>query len=425
MSFQKAERTQHYLKSAIYGASGSGKTFSALRIAKGIADKIGSRVAVIDTEWGSSSMYADRFDFDVDVLSDRTIDGYIHSMTECVRAGYKVLVIDSLSHAWEELLMEVDRMKCGGNGNGMLAWAKASPKQNRFIQHIISLPCHVIVTMRSKTEWFIGERDGRKVVEKVGLAPRQREGIEYEFDLIMEIDATHTALIAKSRSERFQDRAIIKPDEGFGAELIAWLHEGTAPVNSAKRTGEDDHANQSSPPRSAPESIDTSAQPSGETAHNQARRKEERSALLADIKAFIDTGVFTKEEIAGIRKECVQCKTIRELEAVKRRVSNSVLAAQRKAASMGNGTPANIPKRGNDNQFDKDAEVYALRDEINDMLDTNMLTKDEIANIRKDCAECVEIGELEAVKQRVHEIVIYRTAQRKAAAMGKVAMWNF
>jgi ATP-dependent protease Clp ATPase subunit len=110
MAFRKAERTQLYLRCALFGPSGSGKTMTALRMAKGIAGKMGVPFAVIDTESKSASKYSDRFTFDVENLETKTVEHYIAAMNEAAKAGYKVLVIDSLSHAWRELTEEVDRI---------------------------------------------------------------------------------------------------------------------------------------------------------------------------------------------------------------------------------------------------------------------------------------------------------------------------
>lgn len=231
MAFKQAERTNLYLRCALFGPSGSGKTMTALRMAKGIADKIGSRFAVIDTESRSASKYADRISFDVDDLSEKDIDSYIKAMDECVKAGYKVLVIDSLSHAWRELTEEVDRISQSySNKNTFSAWGKVSPKQKRLIDAILNFPGHIIATMRSKTEWVIGEnKTGKLIPEKMGLAPEQGKGIEYEFDLLVELNQNHVATVTKDRTGKFQDATIEKPGENFGVELYNWLAEGTSP----------------------------------------------------------------------------------------------------------------------------------------------------------------------------------------------------
>ncbi|MDR0442142.1 MAG: ATP-binding protein [Treponema sp.] len=226
--FIQAERTQLYLRCALFGPSGSGKTMSALRIAKGIASNIDNRVAVIDTEARSASKYADRISFDVEDLKRKTIDDYINAMNEAAKAGYKVLVIDSLSHAWRELTEEVDRITQASNSkNSVLSWGKVSPKQKRFVEAILNYPGHIIATMRSKTEWVIGEgKNGKTAPEKLGLAPEQGKGIEYEFDFLMELSQQHIAVISKDRTGKFQDETIEKPGEDFGMALYDWLSGG-------------------------------------------------------------------------------------------------------------------------------------------------------------------------------------------------------
>ncbi|MDR2052053.1 MAG: ATP-binding protein [Treponema sp.] len=228
MAFAKAERAQLYLRCALFGPSGSGKTMTALRMAKGIADKMGVPVAVIDTEARSASKYADWYSFIVDNLEGKTIDHYLASMKAAREAGYKVLVIDSLSHAWRELTEEVDRLTLSSTSkNSFLSWGKVGPKQKRFIDAILNYPGHIIATMRSKTEWVIGEgRNGKTAPEKLGLAPEQGKGIEYEFDLLLEMNQNHHALVTKDRTGKFQDETIEKPGEDFGLALYEWLSTG-------------------------------------------------------------------------------------------------------------------------------------------------------------------------------------------------------
>jgi hypothetical protein len=213
---------------------------TALRMAKGIADKMGTRFAVIDTEARSASKYADRFSFKVDNLENKTVDGYIAAMSEAEKAGYKVLVIDSLSHAWRELTEEVDRItQASVNKNSFLSWAKVNPKQKRLIEAILNFPGHIIATMRSKTEWVIGEgRNGKTAPEKLGLAPEQGKGIEYEFDLLIELNQRHQGIVSKDRTGKFQDEIIEKPGEEFGVALYNWLSSGNAVLPSVSLSTE-------------------------------------------------------------------------------------------------------------------------------------------------------------------------------------------
>ena len=234
MAFSKAQRENLYLRCALFGPSGSGKTMTALRIAKGIAEKMNVPVAVIDSEARSASKYADRFQFDVDNLEKKTVEHYITSMNEAAKSGYKVLVIDSLSHAWRELTDEVDRItQASQSKNSVLSWAKVNPKQKRLIDTILNFPGHLIVTMRSKTEWVINEgKNGKTAPEKLGLAPEQGKGIEYEFDMLCEINQAHQATITKDRTGKFQDEVIEKPGEDFGIALYEWLAGGVNEINT-------------------------------------------------------------------------------------------------------------------------------------------------------------------------------------------------
>jgi hypothetical protein len=225
MAFKQAERTRLWLRCALFGPSGSGKTMTALRMAKGIAGKMNGKIAVIDTEAKSASKYADRISFVVEDLNRKTVEDYIGAMNDAARLGYKVLVIDSLSHAWRELTEEVDRIaQQSTSKNTFSPWAKVNPKQKRFIDAILNFPGHIIATMRSKTEWVIGEgKNGKNAPEKLGLAPEQGKGIEYEFDLLMELNQNHQAVVTKDRTGKFQDETIEKPGEEFGIALYEWL----------------------------------------------------------------------------------------------------------------------------------------------------------------------------------------------------------
>jgi hypothetical protein len=195
----------------------------------------GKPIAVIDTERGSASKYADRFSFDVLELEDQTIDGYVAAIGEAAKAGYAVLIIDSLSHGWQTLLEEVEKLaKAKYRGNTWSAWSEGTPHQRRLVQAILNYPGHVIATMRSKTEWTTVDNNGKKTPQRVGLAPEQGKGIEYEFDLLLEISTEHIGHVIKDRTGKFQDKLIDKPGEDFGKQLAAWLSDGLpSPVVSA------------------------------------------------------------------------------------------------------------------------------------------------------------------------------------------------
>ena len=247
--FKKATKAAAKLRAAIFGPSGAGKTYTSLRMAKGL----GGRIAVIDTERGSAAKYSDRFEFDVLELEDQSIQGYVDAIALAGAEGYGVLVIDSLSHGWQSLLEEVEKLaKAKYRGNTWSAWSEGTPLQRKLVQAILSFPGHVLATMRSKTEWTtVDDGKGRKSPQRVGLAPEQGKGVEYEFDLLVEISTEHIANVIKDRTGKFQDKLLDKPGEEFGRQLASWLSEGTAgPVEAIRRppaTVEPESA-QASPP---------------------------------------------------------------------------------------------------------------------------------------------------------------------------------
>lgn len=224
MGFQRAQRRKAKLRLAISGSSGSGKTYSSLLIAKGI----GGKIAMIDTENGSGELYANLCDYDVmQIGAPFTVDKYINAISEAEAAGYDVLIIDSLSHAWNGpgglLEQQSDLAATRYKGNSWSAWRDITPQQNKLVQAILQSNVHIIATMRSKVEYI--QTDDRKI-KKVGTAPVQRDGLEYEFTLMLDIDQeTHKAAASKDRTSLFDGKTIV-PNEAMGKELLDWLENG-------------------------------------------------------------------------------------------------------------------------------------------------------------------------------------------------------
>lgn len=217
--FQKASKTQCKLRLALSGPSGSGKTYSALNIAQ----YLGKSTAVIDTEHGSSSKYADRFNFDVCDLRDHHPARYIEAIREAGQNDYEVIIIDSLSHAWfSELELA---------GKGFDGWKNVRPLERALIDTILSSPAHIIATMRTKTEWIMEEyttKQGKASVapKRVGTAPIQSSGIEFEFDVAGEMDLQHILTISKSRCPALSDTTHLQPGQELAEILSAWLTDG-------------------------------------------------------------------------------------------------------------------------------------------------------------------------------------------------------
>jgi len=227
MEFRKAEKRKAKLRLGITGAAGSGKTYGALLIAKGL----GGKTVLLDTENGSGDLYATLFDYDVGAIgASYTIDKYIEGIKQAESLGYDIIIIDSLSHAWAGeggLLEQVDNIAAGSrSGNSYTAWRQVTPQHNKLIETMLNSPCHIIATMRSKTEYVIVENDkGRKEPRKVGLAPVQREGMDYEFGVVFDLGQNHMAAVSKDRTSLF-DGKTFQLSEQIGETLKQWLESG-------------------------------------------------------------------------------------------------------------------------------------------------------------------------------------------------------
>lgn len=284
LQFTKAVKRKAKLRIGLVGPSGSGKTYTALRIAKGL----GGKVAVIDTEHGSASLYADQFEFDVLELTSFGPDTYSDAITAAVNAGYDVVIIDSLSHAWmgkDGALEQVDKAAARSQGNSFAAWRTVTPKHNRMIDTITAAGAHLIATMRSKTEYVIEEDSrGKKVPKKIGLAPVQRDGMEYEFTVVGDMDHEHRWCVTKSRVSVLADAVIEKPGEDVAKTLLDWLENAEPEL-----------------PKPAPA-------PSTNGARPEPREEVEREPLASHgqvelLGSLVKSHVFTDKERQAVLEE--------------------------------------------------------------------------------------------------------------------------
>lgn len=237
--FAPAVKTEAKLRLAIAGPSGSGKTYTALAVATALAD--GGKVAVLDTEHGSASKYADLFAFDV--LNESAPfhpDKVTAAINDAGRGGYAVLILDSMSHFWNgpggmtDIVDDIARrMK---SPNSFAAWKDGTPIQQKMIEAIVSAPLHIIATMRSKQDYILEtDERGKQRPRKVGMAPIQRDGFEYEFDVFMDMDNDNTGMIAKTRCPALTNGVFRKPGADVANILRDWLHGAPpAPVQQYK-----------------------------------------------------------------------------------------------------------------------------------------------------------------------------------------------
>ncbi|PSR24735.1 MAG: AAA family ATPase [Sulfobacillus thermosulfidooxidans] len=228
--FTKAVKPQHFLRLALTGPSGSGKTFTALRLAHGL----GTKIAVVDTEHGSAALYAPQFAFDVLTLETFAPQDYLAALDAAAAHGYEVLILDSLSHAWAGkggiLDMQAAAASADHWGNDRLAWRAVAPEHSRLMDAILRAPLHVIATMRSRVEYVVeSDERGKTVIRKVGLKPIQQDSVDFEFDVVGDLDQTHTLTITKTHCPVLSRAVFAEPGEDLAQILRSWLEEGVEP----------------------------------------------------------------------------------------------------------------------------------------------------------------------------------------------------
>ena len=232
VTFQRATKQESKLRLALIGPSGAGKTFTALKIATVLAE--GGRIAVIDTEHGSASKYADIFQFDTVEPETFSPAIYIDAIHSAEEAGYAVLIIDSLSHAWngkggalEMVDKETTRQK---TPNSFVAWGVVTPLQNKMIDAITGAKLHIISTMRTKVEYVMTTDDrGKAIIKKVGMQPIQRDGMDFEYDIVGDMDVNNNMVISKTRCSALAGQMFAKPGVEVAEILMEWL-KGVAPT---------------------------------------------------------------------------------------------------------------------------------------------------------------------------------------------------
>lgn len=237
--FTPASKEGFYLRMAMVGPSGSGKTWTALTIASQMAALAGGKIAVLDTEGGSSDRYKKFFKFDRLILSKNfSPQEYINAINAAAYHDYSVIVVDSFTHAWNGaggVLDIADKAGQSKGGNKFAGWSIARPAQNSLAEAVLNAPIHIIGTMRSKTEYVLqpDPRTGKDKPVKMGLAPVQSEDFEYEFDVVVYMDMDHQMTVTKTRCPDLDK--LQSDDTAFVSNtLYAWTTDGDIPVNPAK-----------------------------------------------------------------------------------------------------------------------------------------------------------------------------------------------
>jgi len=234
MQLRKSLRKQAKIKLAIQGSAGAGKTYGALLLAKGLQGSL-EKVAIIDTENGSADLYAHIGGYNVLTLDPPySPERYIKAIDECINSGMEVIIIDSISHCWDYLLDFHSSLQ----GNSFTNWGKVTPRQKAFIDKILQSPVHFISTMRTKQDYVLNQKDGKYVPEKVGLKAIQRDGVDYEFTIVFDVDSKHFARSSKDRTNLFSSAPEFKISEETGKKILQWCNSGTSNDKVLKKINE-------------------------------------------------------------------------------------------------------------------------------------------------------------------------------------------
>jgi hypothetical protein len=226
MILQTAQRKRATIKMGLQGPSGSGKTFSALLVAYGLCSDW-TKVVVIDSENNSADLYAHLGPYNTVALrAPFTPEKYIQAVEICEQAGMQVIIIDSVTHEWENLLDYHASLQ----GNSFTNWGKITPRHNLFVQRLLQSRAHIIAAIRTKTDYVLNEKNGKMVPEKVGLKSVQREGLDYEMTLVFDLDIKNHAVASKDRTGLFFGKLEQKLSIDTGRQIKEWCESGAETI---------------------------------------------------------------------------------------------------------------------------------------------------------------------------------------------------
>ncbi|HEY1055022.1 MAG TPA: AAA family ATPase [Emticicia sp.] len=221
MHLIQAKRQNIKIKIGLQAPSGAGKTMSALLVAFGITNDW-SKIAIIDTENHSANLYSHLGSYNVlNVKAPFAPERYIEAIEVCLKAQMEVIIIDSLSHEWDYIVEQHGQLA----GNSYTNWSKFTPRHQKFINTILQTDAHIICTIRTKQDYILQEKNGKQIPEKVGLKPIQRDGIDYEFTLVFDIDIKHNAIATKDRTGLFVDKPDFRLSSDAGQQIVKWCQQ--------------------------------------------------------------------------------------------------------------------------------------------------------------------------------------------------------
>lgn len=317
---KKAKREAIYTKVLMGGCSGSGKTYSALRMATGMAEELSrisgkeERICFIDTENRRSCYYAKRFDFDILELDEYSPEEYIDAIDDALDEGYKIIVIDTISLEWSFLLDIHSKMP----GNSFANFAKITPRHEKFLDKILQSDAHFIVCCRSKEKYVLEEQNGKQVPVKKGVELVMREGAEYIMTASFNIDmTTHTYSAMKDNTDLFKyDGNMVT--EKDGVNLVKWANDGDLDVKYAQleKAKEDAKAEIAKNEEKEVEKIAKEAEKKKATQKKDNSLDGLKKQILELCKSLSETG--KRDGVTALMKEMVGSPNPNKIEDVEK-----------------------------------------------------------------------------------------------------------
>lgn len=309
MAIVKAKREKVYLKMLLTGASGSGKTMSALELATGIYKKCGGEgICFIGTEGDRDKLYAEmksphgnyNYDYDLLQLTKCSTDSFIAGIDEALKAGYKCIIIDSITAEWKWLNDTHDKMP----GNSFTNWGKLKPKHRELIDKILTAPAHIICCARGKDEWLLEDKNGKQVPKKVGLGSQTDKDISYEMMLSFQLEQdTHIAHADKDNTNIWGSLKYKMLTAEDGEVLYDWCDTGAVP--EPKKQVIEDLSTEDELPTLKKEIISLCSKLGG----------SKNTELMTTLKKFITSGNPNGIKEVSVAKECFETlKKIKPIE---------------------------------------------------------------------------------------------------------------
>lgn len=234
IQIKKAKRNSVWIKMLLQGASNSGKSYSGLKVAEGIASKAGGEgICMINAEASRGVYYADLMDYSIiDLEPPYTAQQYIEAIDAAINAGFKVILIDGISNEWTWLNEYHDSL----GGNSFQAWARCKPIHKKFMDKILTCPAHIICTARGKQEYSIEEKNGRKEITKLGVGADQSKQLSFEFTVSLLLNENHFWTVDKDNTGVFEGHPSNILTEADGVKLYEWANVGDTPPKEMKST---------------------------------------------------------------------------------------------------------------------------------------------------------------------------------------------